>query len=203
MADAVPETDFEVLDAYLLSDSAPDDCMLLSDLDGFLTGIVVGPGAIPPSEWMSAIWGGEEPQFESEQQRRTVLATITGRYNEIAAIIDTDPDNFTPICAQSPDGGLIVTDWAAGFLDAIKLRRSAWEPMFIHHRAKALVEPLIILGDDPDFFGRATAESERQFYASAPRVIVTCVIGIYDFWRDWQSRQRPHPRRQRGNGARL
>ena len=70
--------------------------MLLSDLDGFLTGIVVGPELIPQSEWMSAIWGGEEPEFESEQQMRTILGTITGRFNEIAAIMETDPDSFQP-----------------------------------------------------------------------------------------------------------
>ena len=128
MADDAPEIDLEALDTYLLSDLAPDDCMLLSDLDGFLTGIVVGPELIPQSEWMSAIWGGKEPEFESEQQMRTILGTITGRFNEIATIMETDPDSFDPIFDQWPNGDLIVTDWAAGFLDAIKLRRKAWEP---------------------------------------------------------------------------
>jgi hypothetical protein len=33
--------DLDALDDYLLSDHAPDDSMGLSDLDGFLTGIVV------------------------------------------------------------------------------------------------------------------------------------------------------------------
>jgi uncharacterized protein len=33
-----------------MSDHAPDNCMGLSDLDGFLTGIVVGPELILPSE---------------------------------------------------------------------------------------------------------------------------------------------------------
>jgi len=34
--------DLDKLDDYLMSDHAPDDSMGLSDLDGFLTGIVVG-----------------------------------------------------------------------------------------------------------------------------------------------------------------
>ena len=42
--------DLDALDDYLMSDHAPDDSMGLSDLDGFLTGIVVGPELIPPSE---------------------------------------------------------------------------------------------------------------------------------------------------------
>ena len=37
-------------DEYLMSDHSPDDSMGLSDLDGFLTGVVVGPELILPSE---------------------------------------------------------------------------------------------------------------------------------------------------------
>jgi uncharacterized protein len=47
------------LDAYLSSDEAPPECMMLSDLDGFLTGIIVGPYVIAPSEWLPAVWDGE------------------------------------------------------------------------------------------------------------------------------------------------
>jgi uncharacterized protein len=36
--------DLNALDDYLMSDHAPDDSMGLSDLDGFLTGIVIGAG---------------------------------------------------------------------------------------------------------------------------------------------------------------
>jgi Uncharacterised protein family (UPF0149) len=43
------------LDDYLMSDHAPDDSMGLSDLDGFLTGIVVEPEVILPSEWLPVI----------------------------------------------------------------------------------------------------------------------------------------------------
>ena len=49
--------DREALAQYLDSDLSPDECMGLSDLDGFLTGIVVGPELIMPSEWLPVIWG--------------------------------------------------------------------------------------------------------------------------------------------------
>lgn len=191
-----PEIDLEALDAYLLSDISPEGCMLLSDLDGFLTGIAVGPESIPESEWLPVIWAGKEPEFESEQQMQTVLGTIMGRYNQIAATIDAE--SFAPIFDHNLNGDLIITDWAGGFIDAIILRSNAWKPLLEHHRAKLLLEPLIILGDEDDFFGRATPEIERRFYASQPKVISVCVVGIYNFWRDWESHQKPHPRRNRG-----
>jgi uncharacterized protein len=109
---AVPGIDPEALDEYLMSRTSSDDCMLLSDLDGLLTGIAVGPEPIPSSEWMPVIWSGEEPVFESEQRAQTILGTIMGRCNEIAATMKDDPYSFEPIFYEGPDGTLIIMDWA-------------------------------------------------------------------------------------------
>src|SRR4051794_36940120 len=62
---SVSDADLDLLDAYLLSDQSPPECMLLSDLDGFLTGIAIGPEVVMPSEWLPHVWGGEEPVFET------------------------------------------------------------------------------------------------------------------------------------------
>jgi hypothetical protein len=45
LAHAIPieQVDLEALDRFLMSDRSPPDGMMLSDLDGFLTGIAVGP----------------------------------------------------------------------------------------------------------------------------------------------------------------
>jgi uncharacterized protein len=96
--------------------------MGLSDLDGFLTGIVVGPELILPTEWMPMIWGGDEPLFETEEEMRTVLGTIMDRYNEIAACFRANPAEFEPIFLEGPEGEVIASDWAGGFLNAVALR---------------------------------------------------------------------------------
>jgi yecA family protein len=36
--------------------------------------------------------GGDEPKFETEDEMRTVLGTIMGRYNEIVACFNDDPE---------------------------------------------------------------------------------------------------------------
>ena len=198
MEDDIPPIDLEALDRYLCSDRAPDNCMGLSALDGFLTGIVVGPEPIPASEWLPVIWDDEEPEFESEAEARAILDTIMGRHNQIAACFASNPDDFGPIFLKGPDGDVIVSDWAAGFLDAIALRRTAWEPLFNHQRAKVLLEPLSILGDDGESDDeRAPDDRWKEFYASKPTVIPTCVLGIDEFWKDYRDRQKPQPRRAR------
>ena len=144
------------------------------------------------------IWGGDEPKFESVEQMQTIIGTIMGRYSEIVAGLDSDPHAFEPILWETSQGDKFVTDWAAGFLDAVALRRKAWEPLFDHRRAKTLIEPLLILGDiEASADKRAASATEKQFYASAPNVIPTCIAGIYNFWKDWQDRQKPQPRRER------
>src|SRR3954467_15831624 len=61
---SVSDADLDLLDAYLLSDQSPPECLLLSHLDGFLTGIAIGPEVVMPSEWLPHVWGGEEPDFD-------------------------------------------------------------------------------------------------------------------------------------------
>jgi uncharacterized protein len=59
--------------------------MAPSDLDGFLTGIAVGPELVMLSEWLPVIWGGKEP-FTDQDEAQAVLGAVMGRYgryNEI------------------------------------------------------------------------------------------------------------------------
>ena len=94
------------------------------------------------------IWGGGEPEFETQDEMRIVLGTIMGRYNEIAACFDGDPDEFDPIFWEGPEGEVIASDWAGGFLDAVALRTQAWRPLIEDDRAGILLAPLFLLNGD-------------------------------------------------------
>ena len=96
------DTDLIQLDAFLRSDNAPPECMMLSDLDGFLTGIAVGPELILPSEWLPVVWGEEAATFANETQARIVLAAIMGHYNQILRQIDERAPQ--PILWRTSDG---------------------------------------------------------------------------------------------------
>jgi uncharacterized protein len=167
-----------------MSDHAPDDGMGLSDLDGFLTDIVVGPELILPSEWLPVIWGGDEPEFEAEAEMRTVLGTIMGRYNEIAVCFSTDPDEFDPIFWEGPKGEVIASDWADGFLDAVALRPKAWEPLIESDNAGILMAPLFLLNGDIEI-ADSTA-SDNRLLAETSDMIPACVAGIHEFGRNYQ-----------------
>jgi uncharacterized protein len=195
--------DLDALDDYLMSDLAPDDSMGLSDLDGFLTGIVVGPELILPSEWLPVIWGGGEPEFKTEAEMRTVFGAIMGRYNEIIACLDSDPENFDPIFMEGPEGEVIASDWAAGFLDAVALRTNAWEPLIAHDRAGILMLPILLLNGDAELdVGPDSAIDEDEFLAEVPDLIPACVAGIHEFWKNNRTLHNPRPSRGRSSQRR-
>jgi len=52
--------ELEKLDAYLSADRASEKCMQLSDLDGFLAGVICSPNLIPPSTWLPVAMGTSE-----------------------------------------------------------------------------------------------------------------------------------------------
>ena len=211
MPDPIPlagPVDLDALDAFLISGRAPEGSMGLSDLDGFLAGIAAGPELVVPSEWLPVVWGGEEPAFESIDEARDILGTITGRYNEVVRALGTAPDDFDPVFWEGPEGEAIVTDWAAGFLDAVLLRPKAWEPLVRHSEASALILPLLALGaDDPErlpFGIRPPAKDEAEaLRGMAADLIPDCVAGIHGFWRERRARAAAGERTPSGRWAAL
>ena len=181
-----------------VSDHAPDNSMGLSDLDGFLTGVVVGPELILPSEWLPVIWGGEEPKFETENEMRVVLGAIMGRYNEIAACFNSDPEEFDPIFWEGPEGEVIASDWAGGFLDAVALRPQAWAPLIDDDGVGVLMTPLFMLNGDIQI--DESGADENELLAEASDMIPMCITGIHEFWRNRQRNHKPSPRRRTTGG---
>jgi uncharacterized protein len=170
-----------------MSESAPPNGMGLSDLDGFLTGLAVGPELIMPSDWMPLVWGGDEPEFDTVDAADAVLGTIMARYNEIIACLDGDPESFNPVFLNGPEEQVIVTDWAAGFMDAVILRQKAWAPILEDEDGHALMLPLLVLGSDDDqpLFDAAPLPEENveKLLADGADTIMEAVIAIYEFWQ--------------------
>lgn len=116
--------DLKRLDAFLCN--LADDAMLLSTLDGFLSGVVVCPELILPSEWLPEIWGGDGPAFAGEREANEILALIMERYDEIAHDLGRE-GKLEPILELDADGTALWEIWAEGFADAVLLRPDSWK----------------------------------------------------------------------------
>ena len=89
----------DALDAFLSSDQSPPDSMMLSDVDGFLTAIAIGPELIMPSEWLPVIWGDDEPVFTDEAQMQAVLGSEQS-LPFCCAQADTLQESLSPVGAD-------------------------------------------------------------------------------------------------------
>lgn len=180
----------ETLETFLLSDRAPPDGMLLSDLDGFLTGIIIGPELVPPSEWLPVIWGGGTPEFIGDDEAGAVRDAILARYHEIA--LQIADEKCEPLFWADQDGSPIAFAWAEGFLQAIMLRVEAWEKLFKSEHVACLLPILALCSDEAgqSLLG-LPPEQDEGLVQEVSDIIPECVIEIAAFWRGRSRRQIP------------
>lgn len=111
-----------------LAELPVEEPMLLTELDGFLTGLIVCPEPIPVDEWMTVIWGVEVdgvPPFEDPLDVQWFVKAVAARREEIAR--DLSRGKLQPILdVDERDGEVLWEYWIDGLSDAIALRPDAW-----------------------------------------------------------------------------
>lgn len=117
------ETDLERLDLFLCG--LADDAMLLSELDGYLAGVVVCPERIMPGEWLSPIWGEDVAGFVHQAEAGEILEIVMALYNHIGRSLDR-PGQYVPHLEVDVDESFLWEIWAQGFGKALNLRPQAW-----------------------------------------------------------------------------
>jgi uncharacterized protein len=189
--------DLAALDNFLASDRTPPGCMQLSELDGFLAGIVAGPDMIPPSIWLPMIWHGDEPDYADIDETQAILGTIMRRFNEIVRVLDTDPDAFRLVLVDQADGSFDASDWTLGFLRAMALCQDDWEPLLRDRLAGALIVPIMLVASTTDRANLPLDADERmpdaemaKLLARAPQLLALSVAGIRAFFQNRSNRPR-------------
>jgi uncharacterized protein len=173
-------TDLQALDQYLSSENSPEDCMQLSDLDGFLTGVLCSPDLIPPSEWLPVAMGQSELDVSPE-----IITLLMDRYNEIVSALNAEPPMLEPIFWQAKEGHVIAMDWCEGFMEAIALRRNGWDELLQSPKGREWMFPILAhLVDDSGepLIGTAEEEIDAVLNAAA-RAIPETVPLIFTFWQ--------------------
>jgi uncharacterized protein len=111
-----------------LADLPLEEPMLLTELDGFLTGILVCPELIMPAEWLQSVWGSDESggaPFDDPADVQWFADAVLARYNEI--VRDLGRGKLQPIFDIDERNGDVVWElWIDGFALAMELRPDAW-----------------------------------------------------------------------------
>lgn len=215
-----PLNDDEVaeLDAALAALPEEDDHLDAVMLDGFLTGVLLQPAAVPPSQWLPHVLGthgGAALPIGSAEAKRLV-DLIMRRYNELAACIAAR-EPFEPIVFElenaatgeplaGRDAIKALWPWAAGFVNALNAFPSLRE-RFVDDEdlSSALVGVLRHVPADPDDEGdgaqwlrelqaAADAEVPLESLDEAIDDLLACVLDIADITRPRHPVERAAPK---------
>ena len=187
----MPLNDAEIdkLAEFLISDETPEECMDISTLDGFLTGVLIGPDSILPSRWIPVALGETEQDemvWESEAKAERIMGLVMRLYNSIAQDFQCDPPDFNPlfmINTATEEEVTIIDDWCWGFMRAVALDSEAWQPLFENEEMGGGLFPIIINGtedgwklleEDP----KISKVPHEEWVAMLP----AAVREIHDFW---------------------
>jgi uncharacterized protein len=109
----------------------PDESepMLISELDGFLAGILVCPDLIMPGEWLPIVWGGggedAAPVFENTRQVEKLVNLVMEHYNATAD--DLHHGRYAPVFDVDTRHDEILWElWIGGFETAMQLSPDSW-----------------------------------------------------------------------------
>jgi len=180
---ALTDAELDRLDLFMCHQD-DDDVMMLSELDGYLTGVLVSPDLILPSEWMPVIWGEAGPAFANEDEAREILGLIMGLYNDIADRLQR-PKSYGPLIDEDIDGTFLWEFWAQGFGKALSLRPAVWSKFdarpdddpagLAFGRLAALAGIARATDEDPDLYD----EMDEGLMRDAPDMIVPCVLALH------------------------
>ncbi|MBJ3763865.1 UPF0149 family protein [Maribius pontilimi] len=121
------DQEFDRLDALLHALPTENMPMTLSELDGFLVGVLACPEIIPSSDWLPHVWGKTgEAGFPDQQSAEETIGAIMAHYNSVVEAITALPW-LEPIYEADPNSQEVMWEpWVDGFTRAIRLRPDAW-----------------------------------------------------------------------------
>ena len=190
------ETSLEELDQYLRSDHTPPPCMQLSQLDGFLTGIIVGPERIMPSEWLPVVWGEGELAPSDDGKVQAIVDAVLDWHARIVAEIRAV--RVDPVFLYDIRGDMVTSEWAEGFGQAMALRPRRWEELAKSPVGMELLLPIMLLRSDasinsdlmPGLAPAEQLEAVKEAAESLPMAILT----LATFWQMYPKSGRVEPR---------
>ncbi len=187
------------LDRLLLDQG--DHWMLLTQLDGYLTGILVSPDLVPPGSWLKHIWAGDDGEggehFEKMEDFQHLIDLVMRHYHDVLALLN-QPGSYEPLFdVDTRNEDILWEMWVEGFVQAMNLAPDGWRRIAVSDDTgcRAALKGLAKLHAIANGDARLSRSKEDQWTREAPDLIPIWV-DMFHAWRLENDPSRPAPPRQ-------
>ncbi|KZE25849.1 YecA family protein [Cronobacter sakazakii] len=175
------EKELEWLDEMLEKYGSEDSIVDVAELDGLLTAVLSGPKTIEPSEWLVALWGGQNriPRWSNEREMNRFMDLCFQHMNDIADRLAEFPDQFDPLFGVRETEGqefTVVEEWCFGYLRGVAL--SDWSSLPVS--LQPALDAIALHGKEENF-PQLESLSQEALEASFT-AIRPAALALHDYW---------------------
>ena len=170
------------------------DVMTLSELDGFIAGILVCPAPVEPEEWLGLLWKENGDTDAPAAAAAALVPEILDHFKRTSLLLRAGEEGYVPICYVDPNSGETLWEgWAAGFGEAMQARMESWSAIEKGADGEASLalaglKRLVQIATVPSSEGPVDPEKER-LVQEAPDLISVWIETLFD----WRLAFRPDP----------
>lgn len=161
------------------------DAMCISELDGYVAGLLLCPEMIMPSEWLPEVWNMDsEPEFMSVEQAQDTIGAVMGHYNRVAENLAQRTSPYEILLEQAEGEDTPFWEfWVSGFEQAMRFRPNAWKAYETCDdddaaTAFALMQSLIDLSSKHSHLPKTEQEKLED---NASELIPTAIMAMNDW----------------------
>ncbi|ELQ5994634.1 YecA family protein [Cronobacter dublinensis] len=175
------EKELQWLDDMLEKYGSEASIVDVAELDGLLTAVLSGPRSIEPSEWLVALWGGQNriPRWSNEREMNRFMSLCFQHMNDIADRLAEFPEQFDPLFGVRETEGhefTVVEEWCFGYMRGVAL--SDWSSL--PASLQPALDAIALHGKEenfPQLEALSPEELEERFAAIRP-----AALALHDYW---------------------
>lgn len=171
-------------------DTLPN-AMHFEHIDGFFCALICGPTAVPPGEFLPYIFGGDMPNFQSQEQADDVMTALTEHWQHIAETLN-EGKPYYPFLYADHEENCSANDWADAFMLGVQLRHDDWKDLILDESENAFMKEIIMLRNEipesPDGRSLTIPSDERELMVDS---MVANLNRIYDHYADQRDAEEP------------
>lgn len=182
------EKELEWLDDVLMKYGQEGAIMDVAELDGLLTAVLSAPMPIEPSQWLVALWGGQDkvPRWASEKEMERFMMLSFQHMDDISDRLADYPEQFEPLFGTrtvDEHDLTIVEEWCFGYLRGVGL--SDWSTL--PESLKPELAAIELHGKEENF--ERVEQMSPEAFEESVQAIKPATLALYEYWAENQQAQ--------------